>query len=94
MTDYKDTLNLPQTAFAMKADLARILKQEGYISDFVVSGEGAAKSLRLRLKYVRKGEPVVKVRRRISRPGLRRGGRCPGRVSRRGVLCPGQLAVC
>ena len=23
MTDYKDTLNLPQTAFAMKADLAR-----------------------------------------------------------------------
>jgi len=56
----------------MKAELARILKQEGYISDFVVSGEGAAKSLRLRLKYVREGEPVIKGIRRVSRPSLRR----------------------
>lgn len=56
----------------IKAELARILKQEGFISDFLTAGEGAKKALRLRLKYVREGEPVIKGIRRVSRPSLRR----------------------
>ncbi|HNR93200.1 MAG TPA: 30S ribosomal protein S8 [Kiritimatiellia bacterium] len=56
----------------MKEGLARILKQEGYISDYTVSGEGARKGLRIRLKYVREGDPVITGLRRVSRPSLRR----------------------
>ena len=56
----------------MKEGLARSLKQEGYISDYTVSGEGARKGLRIRLKYVREGDPVITGLRRVSRPSLRR----------------------
>ncbi len=56
----------------MKEGLARILKQEGYISDYTVAGEGARKGLRIRLKYVREGDPVITGLRRVSRPSLRR----------------------
>jgi small subunit ribosomal protein S8 len=54
----------------MREGIARILKSEGYISDFAIEGE-KLKKLKLKLKYEgRKG--VITNLRRISRPGLRR----------------------
>lgn len=57
-------------ASRMKIDLARVLKDEGYIEDYSVAGDGAAKVLVVRLKYL-DGKPVIAQVRRVSRPGLR-----------------------
>ncbi|HMN12710.1 MAG TPA: 30S ribosomal protein S8 [Bellilinea sp.] len=60
----------------LKAEIARILKEEGFIDGFeVVDGEKAfEKSLRVRLKYVgerRERRPVISGIERVSRPGRR-----------------------
>lgn len=60
----------------IKVEIARILKEEGYIEGYeVVDGEIAtSKTLRLRLKYVgerRQRRPVITGLERISRPGRR-----------------------
>lgn len=60
----------------IKVSIAKILKEEGYISSYeVVDGKVAAsKVLRLRLKYVgerRERQPVITGLERISRPGRR-----------------------
>ena len=55
----------------MKEEIARVLKEEGYISDFSVESlENNLKSITLNLKYFH-GRPVIEKIRRISRPGLR-----------------------
>ncbi len=54
----------------MKAAIAEVLKGEGYISDCEVTGEGAAKTLTLSLKYY-KGKPVIEGIKRISKPSCR-----------------------
>ncbi len=64
---------LPEVAMphsAMKESIARILKREGYIAGFGVSGD-IKKSLKLELKYQGR-QPVIAGLKRISRPGLRR----------------------
>lgn len=54
----------------LKANIASILKQEGYIADCSVEGK-AVKTIKLKLKYEgRKG--VIAGLRRVSSPGLRR----------------------
>lgn len=54
----------------MKESIAKILKREGYISEFAVEGK-AVKKLKIKLKYSgRKG--VIDGLRRVSTPGLRR----------------------
>ena len=55
----------------LRSEMARILKREGYIADFVVDGGGPKKNLRIYLKYVREDEPVLQGIRRVSKPGLR-----------------------
>ena len=60
----------------MKAAIAKILKEEGFIEDYeVVDGEGPGqKVLRIRLKYVgdrRQRRPVLTGLERVSRPGRR-----------------------
>lgn len=55
----------------LKGEIARILKGEGYISDFEADKEGAKKTLRLRLRYRGAKNPVIRGLRRISKPGLR-----------------------
>jgi small subunit ribosomal protein S8 len=55
----------------MKSELARVLKDEGYIEDFsVTEEEGGKASLKIRLKYYQ-GQPVIDELKRVSRPGLR-----------------------
>ena len=55
----------------MKNELARILKQEGFIRDFVTEGALPNQMLKLYLKYDLDEVPVIRGLRRISRPGLR-----------------------
>jgi small subunit ribosomal protein S8 len=63
-------------ASRIKADIARILQDEGYIQGFKVLDEsdgksGASQSLRLFLKYGPQGEKIITGVQRISRPGRR-----------------------
>jgi small subunit ribosomal protein S8 len=53
-----------------KEAVVRVLKDEGYITDYSVSGEGASKELSVELKYF-EGVPVIESIKRASRPGLR-----------------------
>jgi small subunit ribosomal protein S8 len=53
-----------------KEAVARVLKDEGYITDYSVAGEGASKQLSVELKYF-EGAPVIERIQRASRPGLR-----------------------
>lgn len=53
-----------------KVQIAKILKEEGFIRDYLVSGE-TKKVLTLVLKYGNNGEKVISGLKRISKPGLR-----------------------
>ena len=57
----------------LKAEIARILKKEGYIADAAegTDAEGR-KSLRVTLKYDYNEKPIIQQLRRVSKPGLRR----------------------
>jgi small subunit ribosomal protein S8 len=55
----------------LKVELARILKEEGFIKDYKVVSEGVEKNILLTLKYGNKKERVITGLKRISKPGLR-----------------------
>lgn len=55
----------------MKARLAEILKEEGYIEDCEVEKDDKQGKLIMTLKYTRDGKPVIEGMRRVSRPGMR-----------------------
>jgi len=57
-------------ASRLKASIAQVLKQEGYIEDFALRETGTKKELRIGLKYYA-GRPVIERLERISKPGLR-----------------------
>ena len=57
-------------AFNMKEEIAKILKNEGFIEDYKIEGETANKMITLTLKYKNK-ERVITGLKRISKPGLR-----------------------
>ena len=57
-------------ASKLKASIALVLKDEGYIEDFALRAEGAKKELRIGLKYYA-GRPVIERLERVSKPGLR-----------------------
>jgi small subunit ribosomal protein S8 len=55
----------------LKEEIARVLKEEGYIMDYAVEAlENNLKSLTVHLKYYH-GHPVIEHIKRVSRPGLR-----------------------
>lgn len=58
-------------ASKIKIAIADVLKDEGYIKGYSVSGEGKARALKVELRYASKNEPVVAGIQRISKPGLR-----------------------
>ena len=65
-----DTVIIPSSK--MKIEIARILKQEGYINDYTVEGETAKdKTITVELKYGPDKEKVINGLKRISKPGLR-----------------------
>ncbi len=58
-------------ASRLKNEIARILKDEGYILNFKLTEEGAKKFIRLYLKYTPGNLPVISRIERVSRPGCR-----------------------
>lgn len=54
----------------MKVEIARILLDEGFISDFKVEGD-VKKTLSISLKYTSNGTRVISGLKKISKPGLR-----------------------
>ena len=59
-------------ASKMKAEIARILKENSLIQDFsTIENEEGRKLLRVRLKYAG-GQPVIRELQRVSTPGLRK----------------------
>ena len=69
ITSRHERIELP--ASKLKVEVARILKNEGFISNYKVVEEGPQPTLRVYLRYSQSGEPVIHGIERISRPGRR-----------------------
>lgn len=63
-------LSVAMPASREKEAIAAVLKDEGYITGYETSGDGAARSLSVELKYF-EGAPVIETVNRVSKPGLR-----------------------
>jgi small subunit ribosomal protein S8 len=61
---------IKQPSSKLKVSIARVLKEEGYITDFSTETIGNHTEMTIELKYY-KGAPVIESIKRISRPGLR-----------------------
>ncbi len=75
-TAYHDTVEMPHSK--LKAHIAEILKQEGYIAGFKVvdaaegtTGQTVGRVLQINLKYGPNRERSIAGVRRVSKPGLR-----------------------
>ncbi len=55
----------------LKLEVARILKEEGFINNFVAKGEGVKKQIRIFLRYDTRGTSTITSLARVSRPGRR-----------------------
>jgi small subunit ribosomal protein S8 len=64
----KGAVSMPSSK--LKVAIAQVLKEEGYVDDFAVRGEGATCELTIALKYYA-GRPVIERIERVSKPGLR-----------------------
>ena len=64
-----DRVELPSSK--LKVEIARILKSEGFISNYKLIEDKIQPLLRIYLKYSQDGEPVIHGIERISRPGRR-----------------------
>jgi len=58
-------------ASKMKMELARILKEEGYILNYKMAEDGTQKAIRIYLKYTPSNQPAISKIDRVSRPGCR-----------------------
>lgn len=66
---HQQKLDVP--ASKLKAEIARILKEEGYLSNFKATEENGRKVLRLYLKYGSNNDAAITNLARVSRPGCR-----------------------
>lgn len=64
-----ETVSMPSSK--MKVEIAKILKEEGFINDYQVSKDEVKKELTITLKYGPKQERVISGLKKISKPGLR-----------------------
>ncbi len=65
-----DSVKMPKSN--VKVSIAKVLKEEGFITDYHVSDDGVQGTLIIDLKYGSNKEPVIVGIKRISKPGLRR----------------------
>ena len=65
-----DSVKMPKSN--VKVSIAKVLKDEGFISGYHVTDEGVQGTLILDLKYGSNKEPVIVGIKRISKPGLRK----------------------
>jgi small subunit ribosomal protein S8 len=64
----KESVSLPYSK--MKEHIAKILKDEGYVSEMKKTEETGRKEIRITLKYVAK-QPAIRELKRVSTPGRR-----------------------
>ncbi len=64
-----DVVEIP--ASKEKIEISRILKEEGFIRDYSVSGEGTSHTISIVLKHGTNNQKVITGLRRISKPGMR-----------------------
>jgi small subunit ribosomal protein S8 len=64
----KMSVTMPSSS--AKLAVARVLKDEGYVTDFTEASEGAKAELTIELKYF-EGKAVIEHVKRVSKPGLR-----------------------
>lgn len=64
-----ETVEMPSSK--LKVELAKLLKEEGYIIDYSTKQEGKFAFLTVVLKYDEKNKPVITNLQRMSKPGLR-----------------------
>ena len=64
-----DSVKMPKSN--VKVDIARVLKEEGFIRDYRVSEDDVQGTLTLDLKYGPHRESVITGIKRVSKPGLR-----------------------
>ncbi len=55
----------------MKVEIAKVLKEEGYISNFKVIGDNKQGILKINLKYTNDNKSVISGLKRVSKPGCR-----------------------
>jgi len=65
-----DKLTLPSSN--LKVEVIKVLKEEGFVADFVVHEKKPQNELTVMLKYGPNREPVISGIKRVSKPGLRR----------------------
>ncbi|MCR4403417.1 MAG: 30S ribosomal protein S8 [Firmicutes bacterium] len=65
----RDVVEVPSSR--VKREIAKILKEEGFIRDFEVIGDGKQGMLRIYLKFGPNKQKVITGLKRISKPGLR-----------------------
>ena len=66
---HHERIDLP--ASKLKIEIAKILKSEGFISNYKLTEDRIQGTLRIYLKYADDGEPVIHGIERVSRPGRR-----------------------
>ena len=64
-----ETVDIPSSK--LKMEIARILKEEGYISNFSLVQHNKQGTIRIQLRYAEGKNPVISSLERISRPGCR-----------------------
>jgi small subunit ribosomal protein S8 len=69
VTAKHEYVNIP--ASKMKAAIADVLRDEGFIRGYEMSEDGTRKLMRVHLNYTGKKEPVLSGLQRVSKPGLR-----------------------
>jgi len=65
-----DEVEIP--ASRLKVEMSRILKEQGYITDYASEPARIGELIRIRLKYTEDRQPVITGLERVSRPGRRR----------------------
>ncbi|UCG53912.1 MAG: 30S ribosomal protein S8 [Dehalococcoidia bacterium] len=63
--------NVVVPASRMKLYIAKILKQEGFITDYEVMGNQPHREIKIILRYDDNNRPVISGLKRVSKPGLR-----------------------
>ena len=76
LTRLKNASNAGNESFSapfskMKAEIARILQEEGYIWNYETTTEGKFPELKVKVKFSDAGEAVLQGVKRVSKPGLR-----------------------
>jgi len=64
-----DSVLIPSSR--MKISIARIIKEEGFITDYEVVRGKPHRAIKVHLKYSDKNQPVLSGLERVSKPGLR-----------------------